>query len=252
MSTGVEESPQGPAAAPEKPNPFQRIAGVLFAPAETFQSIARKPDILVPLLILLIIAGVCGALIANHIDFAAPAREAMESRGGNLPPEQMERAVRMSAAIGKVATYASPLFSLIGLAVLSGVLLLAFRLFGGEGDYKQAFSVATYASYVSLIESILRTIVLMTRKSISPEALPTILRSNLAFLVDFKTQPMAFALLSSLDIFTIWLVALLIIGFAAVSRLSKEKSAAIVISLWAVVIVIKLGFFALRAARMGS
>jgi hypothetical protein len=63
---------------------------------------------------------------------------------------------------------------------------------------------------------------------------------------------MAFALLSSFDIFSVWFLALLIIGFAYVSRLSKAKSAAIIISLWICVLLLKLigpAMQALRAAK---
>jgi hypothetical protein len=74
-------------------------------------------------------------------------------------------------------------------------------------------------------------------------------RSNLAFLVDSKTNPLAFAALSSLDVFTIWSIILFAIGFAYVSGMSKARSATIVISLWVVAIFFKLGFAAIGAAK---
>ena len=45
---------------------------------------------------------------------------------------------------------------------------------------------------------------------------------------------MAFALASNLDIFSIWVMILLIIGFAHLARVSKAKAATIVISLYVV------------------
>jgi hypothetical protein len=45
-------------------------------------------------------------------------------------------------------------------------------------------------------------------------------------------------------------VALLSIGFAHLSKFSKTKSAVIVVSLWLVTVVVKVGFAALGAARM--
>jgi hypothetical protein len=65
-----------------------------------------------------------------------------------------------------------------------------------------------------------------------------------------KAQPILFALLTSLDVFMLWTIILLTIGFSKVSRLSKGKSAAIIVSLWIVTVAIKLGFAALGAARM--
>ena len=78
----------------------------------------------------------------------------------------------------------------------------------------------------------------------------TMVKTNPGFLADMKTQPMLFALLSSLDIFTIWTIVLLIIGFAALARVSKAKAAAIVITWWVVVIgLFKLAPAAFRSVR---
>src|SRR5207248_6859150 len=236
MTVGQDNAIATPAPdAQPKPNPFQRIIGVLFSPDATFRSIAEKPDWLVPLVLLLIVALCAGVIMAPHMDFGAAAREAME-QNKNVSAEQIDRAVRISSSIGKVLMYIAPVLSLIGLLVIAGVVLLAFRIFGGEGDYKQAFSVTCYASIPTIIKSVVTLIVVMAKGGIIPApAMQTIVRSNLGFLVDYKTNPMAFALLSSFDIFSVWFLALLIIGFAYVARVSKVKSAVTIISLWILV-----------------
>ena len=58
-----------------------------------------------------------------------------------------------------------------------------------------------------------------------------------------------FALLSSLDLFSIWYLVLLIIGFAYVARVSKARSAVIIVSLWILVLLIKLIGPALQSLR---
>jgi hypothetical protein len=250
MTVGQDNAIATPVPDAEpKPNPFQRIIGVLFSPNATFASIARRPDWVVPLVLLLVVSLAAGIIMGPHIDFGAAARESME-QNKNATPEQIDKAVRISASIGKVLTYISPVLSLIGLLAIAGIVLLAFRIFGGEGDYKQAFSVTCYSSIPSIIKSVV-TLIIMTAKGgvIPAQALATLVRSNLGFLVDYKTNPMAFALLSSFDIFSVWFLALLIIGFAYVSRVSKAKSAAIIISLWIVVLLLKLVGPALQSLR---
>lgn len=250
MTAGQDDAIATPAPdAGPKPNPFQRIIGVLFSPDATFASIARRPDWVVPLVILLIMSMAAGVVIAQHVDFGSAARDAME-QNKNMSQEQIDRAVKMSASIGKVATYLSPVLSVIGLLVIAGVLLLAFRLFGGEGDFKQAFSVTCYASMPSVIKGIVMLIIILAKGGIIPaQALATLVRSNLGFLADYKASPMAFALLSSLDIFSIWYLVLLIIGFAYVARVSKAKSAVIIVSLWILVLLLKLIGPALQSLR---
>jgi len=220
-----------PAAPAPKPNGFQRIIGVLFSPNETFASIARQPDWVVPLVVILVVSILAGIVFAQRVDFTAPVREQMESR--NLPQDQIDRAVRITAAASKIFSYLSPVLSLIFLLIIAALLLVAFRLFGGEGDFRQAFSVTNYAWMPGVLKSIILTALVAARGASATE-LPTLLRSNLAFLTSMKTNLLLFTLLSKIDIFTIWLLALFIIGFASIAKFTKAKSAAIVISLWVV------------------
>ncbi len=250
MTTGQDDALTTAAPDPgPKPNSFQRIIGVLFSPNATFASIARRPDWLLPLALLLIVSLSAGIIIAPRVDFASATREAME-QNKNVSQEQIDRAVKMTSSISKVFTYLSPVLSLIALLVIAGIILLAFRIFGGEGDFNQAFSVTCYASVPTIIKSIVTLIIIMARGSVIPaQELATLVRSNLGFLADYKANPMAFALLSSLDLFSVWFLALMIIGFAYVSRVSKVKSATIIISLWFVVLLVKLIGPALQTLR---
>lgn len=253
MTTGQDNALATPAPDPgPKPNPVQRIIGVIFSPDATMASIAKRPDWVLPLVLLLITSLAAGLIIAPRVDFASAARESLE-QNKNTTPEQIDKAVKITNTMGKVFSYLSPVLSLIGLLIIAGVLLLAFRLFGGEGDYKQAFSVTCYASVPSIIKSVVTLIILVARGGIIPVTqLATMVRSNLGFLADIKTNPMAFAIYSSFDIFSIWFLFLIIIGFAYLSRLSKAKSAGIIISLWFVVFLLKLIGPALQALRAGK
>jgi hypothetical protein len=250
MTVGQDDAriPPPPAAEPE-PNALQRVIGVLFSPDATLASIARRPDWVLPLVILLIMSLAAGVVIAQHVDFGAAAREAIE-QNKNATPEQVEKGVKIATGVGKVLTYLSPVLSAIGLLVIAGVLLLAFRLFGGEGDFKQAFSVTCYSSMPGVIKSVILMIIIVAKGGIIPAPqLATLVRSNLGFLVDLKANPMAFAVLSSIDIFSIWFLALMIIGFAYLARVSRAKSAVVIISLWLVVLCFKLIGPALQSVR---
>ncbi|HSP15602.1 MAG TPA: Yip1 family protein [Thermoanaerobaculia bacterium] len=251
MTTDLEAAPPPPVPEESKDS-WQRLGGVLFSPDETFRDIARRPNVLLPLAILFIVSVISAVLLIPRIDFESTVRDQMErsSRAASMSPGDMDRAVRMGAALGKAIGYASPVVAIAIWAIIAGVMLTAFRLFGGEGTYKQAFSATLYAWIPLLIKSIVTTAVAMTKSTIDAEQIATLVTSNPAFLLDLKVHPIAFSLLSSIDIFAIWTIVLFIIGFAHLSKVSKAKSATIVISLWAVMIIVKLGFAALGAARM--
>ena len=123
-------------------------------------------------------------------------------------------------------------------------------MMGGAGNFKQAFSATLYAHFPRVVLGVIASVVVMARGMVDPTTMATVVKSSPAFLVDMKEQPVLFSLLGSFEIFQIWTIILLIIGFAALSKLSKAKTAAIVVSLWLVMLVVKIGFAALGAARM--
>jgi hypothetical protein len=255
MTTDIHQTPPGATPPPDtkKKNVFERIAGVLFAPAETFQDIARKPDILGPLLIILFIGYVSTFLVMPKIDISSitsQQAEQMRKQNPNMGDEQLAQIERMTAASVKIMGWLGPLLGVAMYAIIAGVLLLAFRLFGGEGSYKQAFSTTLYAWMPLVLFGILLSVIVMARGTFDPTTAATLVKSNPAFLVDMKEQPILFSLLSNFDIFTFWTLFLLIVGFSTLSKTSRAKAATIVISLWAIVIVVKLGFAALAASRM--
>ena len=63
-----ETAPPPPAPAASKPNPFQRLVGVIMAPNETFASIAERPDWVVPLALWMLIAVFGGIVFAQRVD----------------------------------------------------------------------------------------------------------------------------------------------------------------------------------------
>ena len=245
--------PTHPAPAPATKNAFQRIAGVFFAPVETFADIARKPDILIPLLVILVIGYVTTFMVMPHLDWDAmlsQQSEMVKKQNPNVSDADLAQMGRFTKAMAKVMGYIGPLLVIIGYLIIALVVWGACRMMGGQGDFKQAFSATLYAHFPRVILGIVASIVIMARGMVDPSTMATVVKSSPAFLVDMKEQPVLFSLLSSLELFQIWTIILMIIGFAALTKLSKAKTAAIIISLWIITLVVKVGFAALGAARM--
>jgi hypothetical protein len=255
MTTDFQQSPPGNPPLPEKKNVFARIGGVLFSPGETFAEIARRPDVIAPVLFILIIGYICTALMVPKLDVNAMTSaqaEQMRKQNPQVSEAQVAQMARITAASVKVFSWLGPLIGVAIYAIIAGLLLLAFRLFGGEGTYNQAFSVTLYAWMPLVLFSIISAIVVTAQGTFDPTTAATLVKSNPAFLVDMKEQPVLFSLLSNFDVFTIWTLALFSVGFAAVAKTTKAKAAAIVVSLWAALVLVKLGGAALAASRMKS
>jgi hypothetical protein len=252
MTTDVSD-PSTPAPAGAKLNVFQRIAGVLFSPADTFTDIVRKPDVLAPMAILLLIGYALTFVIMPLMDWdsiVATQTEQMRKQNPNLTDADVERVSKFTRTIGSFMGYIGPILGVIGWVVIGGAIFLVFRMFGGDGTFKQGLSITVYSWVPLTIFSIVMGIVVFSQHAFDPTKAATIVKSNPAFLVDMKDHPVLYSLLSQFDIFTLATIALLVIGFSIMSRFSRVKSAVIIVSMWLAVILVKVGFAALGAARM--
>jgi hypothetical protein len=204
------------------------------SPAETIESIRRRPDWGVPLTVILSIALLAGILISTRVDFRSLARETMEMnpRTAELPADRVESMVGFTATTMRISTYLNPFIQAIALLIVAAVLQVSFRLFGGDTTFRQAFSVTLYSWIPRVIKGVVGLAVLFSKSDLGIFDLQNPVMSNLGFLGDPKANPLLYAVLSSVDLFAIWSVILLVIGFSVASRLSRGKSAAIVFSWW--------------------
>lgn len=121
---------------------------------------------------------------------------------------------------GPVFTYIIPLIgSLLGLwlgwLVLGGLLHLGSTLFGGRGSMRSALTITGWASLPFLVRDVLRIIfMLIAGRSIQNAGLSGFAGSS-AFITE---------LLARFDVFLIWSVVLLGIGFSIADNFPRSKA----------------------------
>ncbi|TKJ36137.1 hypothetical protein CEE39_00390 [bacterium (candidate division B38) B3_B38] len=220
---------------------LSRIGGVLFSPGKTFSYIASKPDWVIPLVVIIIFSLISVVLITSRIDIGAAVREQLAPRleRGEMSEEDVERAVEVSTRIGKYAPYGGViLFFPLMLLVISGVFHLIFTLQTGESTFRKVFSVTTYSFMPSVISSIITTLLLLSRPVGSVSSPEGLVRSSAAAFLDPQTtSKFLYNLASSVEFFSIWILALLVFGYSVAINLSKKKTAAVVIALWLIFII---------------
>jgi len=243
-------TPVAASSAPEPPAPgpinhFGRLIGVFFSPKETFQGIAAQPSWLVPV-VLMTVLGILTAVVMNQkVDWRDVASKKIEEspRAANLTAEQKERQVEMSA---KVSPYFTYVFGTIGpiLAVLivAGILLAAYNVMGGAGaKFDQAMGIVAHAMIVGLIATVFLILILFLKPPGTID-LENPVATNIGAFLPESTSKALLALARSIDIFTIWTMLLIAMGFAAVNpKKLAGKSLSIVLSVWAVYVACKMG-----------
>lgn len=240
--------PAPEAAAPV--SPIGRIIGVFISPKQTFTSIAEKPSWVSPMLLMMVLAVVVGTLLNTKMNWAQYIRHRAEE---NPRFEQLSEAQKDNALAGQVKFWSGSSYVIGAIATPISVLIFAliymgaFNLFrGAELRYGQSFAITTHAFLPTVILNILAMIVLplKTYGDVDPESIvATSLKSYLP-----ETAPktlLAFG--GSLELFWIWCLVLVAIGFAAANprKVKPGASFGIVFGLWAVWVLAKIAWAAI-------
>jgi len=238
MSEAAASLSPGPAEV----NPVARISGVLFSPQETFDSIARRPTWLPPLLLWTALSLVVTFILLPRVDYDRMIRASLEKRGQTLPEERIQSIVESQKKM-------APILYGVGAAVVPTIICLlvtlvfwgAFKAFGWDATFRQSFGVTTHAFLPGVLSSLLLIPVLMRRETVDPRNMGDLVRSNLGFLVDRDSSKMLHSLAQSIDVFSFWSLALLVIGFAAAAKISRKAAAGVIVTLWALYVLGKAG-----------
>jgi hypothetical protein len=221
-----------------------RIPGVFFSPAKTFEAIARRPTWLLPMLLWVAASLSVAAVLVPRMDFEKMTRERVERSGRTIPEDQLQSMVERQRQFAPVFAYGGSAVAPLVIGLLTAVILWgAFRAFGWDTTFPQAFGVTTHAYLPSVLGSLLLIPLLTRQDRVDPSAMGDLLRSNLGFLVS-RDDKVLHALLSSIDLFSFWTLALLVIGFAAAARIRKAPAAGVIVGLWAAYVLAKAGLAA--------
>lgn len=198
-----------------------RIFGVFYEPGKVFADVAQKPRWIVPVLIMILVG--CGFVyvISTHVGWDQIVRQSLERspRTADLPADQKELAIQRGAKFGSVigwvgAIVGPPFFIL----AISGVLTGLFNaLLGTDLKFSQMFSITAYAMMVRALFSILFALVIYLKppEEVDIQTSPF----SAAILLSRQDSPKwLFALASSMDLFAIWVVILLAVGFSTAAR----------------------------------
>jgi hypothetical protein len=169
-------------------------------------------------------------------------------RADKIPAEQREAMIEQQARFMPIFAWVlGPIFIALTLLGVAGALMFVFRFFySGEVMFKQALAIVIWTFFaVGLVTTPLLLLVLQLKGdwNINPQEA---IQANLALLLDKSAaaKPL-WALLSSIDVFSLWMIFLLSVGFGVASR--KPTSSALwgVVVPWAVIVLVKVGWAAI-------
>jgi hypothetical protein len=239
MSTNPSAVPEGQPTGQPETGALGRMTGVVVSPKRTFAEIARRPTWLVPFLTLGVLSIIVSGLLAQKTDWRNFFERQMSknARLDQMPQDQKDRVlenqVKYAPTFALVfGTIVTPIFVLLVTLVYWG----AFNLFNGAAlSFKTAFGIVSHAFVPLVISSLLATIILLIkpRGDVDPEHF---LASNVAAFLPDDTPKWLEALGQSLELFWIWTLALVAIGFSAANPKKIKPAGAFLTTfgIWAI------------------
>jgi hypothetical protein len=230
-SSPVAPEPTGPGLSEP-----QRLVNTFVAPSKTFLDIRRNASWWVPLLLISIFAIGFFVMIDKKVGFDQVARNMLANNKGiqQLDPGQQEKAYSRTAIGLKFGEYAAPIFILIYVLITAAVLMGTFNfMMDAQVSFSQSMAVVMYGWLPGILSSILAILALAFG---DPEGfrMDNPIGTNPAHFMDPASTPkFLYAMLTSVDVISLWIVVLIGVGFALNAKKKISTGSAIAtVAVW--------------------
>ena len=159
-------------------------------------------------------------LPAMDADIARQTAKAMRTHP-EMTAEQVQKGQDMGEMIGPIAiVIIVPI-----MAMLTGLVLwLVGKIFESKQTPSQGLMVATYAFFPKLLASVAGVVIALLSSRDRMNGMSRLTAGIGAFLDPDKASPVLLALLTRVDVFTLWETALLAIGLSITGKVSKSNA----------------------------
>jgi hypothetical protein len=211
--------------------------GLIFtSPAAVARKVGERPDWKVPLVVLILLSVVFSYALQLTPYQAEYQRDMLEKykreSGRDIDINAVTRPTTgktIAAVVG--ATVMTLLFTVVAAAVLNGAAMLV----GGTAGFVKMLSFFAYAMVIDGAGNLVRIPLMIAKKSID-------VRLSLgAFAPNVRLESPTGLLLGSTDIFSLWCLVATAIGFSVLTGLGRKKSAAIVVVLYVILVLLQIG-----------
>jgi len=234
---------------PPTPSPAARYSAVqrlwmmFMSPGQVFEDIGVKPTWVLLMIVLVLLGVGVQVAVAPHVDYEATIRARMSDRADEITDEQMEKMLAPAEKIAKFAPIAGLVVAPLVWVLMAAVFLVMLKIVGSEIDFKTTLSTVLHGYWPATAVALILTGVLVQRVGKVPEQeLGNIVKANLGAFLSPETPAWLSSPAATISIFNIWVVVLLIMGFATVGKISRGKAAVAALVPWIAMMVVKSVF----------
>ena len=178
-------------------------------------------------------------------------RKVMELNMQSLSEEQLQKAGERFGKFAPLGLVVVPIGIIVIYLIVAGIAHLFINIMAStRSNFKKTLSLISFCGIISIVEQIIGTVVLRMRGTESIESAAD-MKFTLS-LAPFVGDGKGFlgAVLQSLSIFQVWYYIVLVLGIAAVFKISRKAAIVPVLPIWIISIIMILigGSF---SAKMG-
>lgn len=229
-----EPEASGPVAQVPKGGFFQSIVDILADPFKVFARIDAGLAWWKPYVFLTVVSMALGYFMLPF------QRRMIELNPRGLSEEQLQRAVEGFGKFAPVTLIFVPIVLVITYLILAGIVHLVINIMSSRSNYKKTLSLVVFCGVITLLEQIIGVVVLRMRGVESIESAEDLRFSlSLAPLVG-NGKGLLDAVLQSLSVFQIWYYVVLILGIAAIFKISRKQAIIPAVPIWIVSVLLLL------------
>ncbi len=210
------------------------VVHALAAPEQDFGRVTERPRAGLALALATVLSLLTAAVVVPRVDFGAAAQRPSGPEAEQQTESQRAEAADTARKLGEIAGWAGAavLPSALALAAV-GALLAGFRVAGTRPAFRPTLAVTAHATLPVWLGGLLAIPPAISHAPVPPEDVPRLVPSSLAALLPSGASPPLVAALSSLDLFALWALALVVVGMARASGASRTRAAVVTVVLFA-------------------
>jgi hypothetical protein len=238
----------------------QTLTGIFFEPGRTFEALRARPRFLVAGLICMMAFMAFYLTYLQRVGYENQVNAEVEVRAqkNDMTEEQKSqmRDIQLKPFVKAIRYLSPPIGFVIVFAFGALVYFLGAMMMGKRMSYKQALSVSAYSSLPPLLLVMLLNLVILFIRPPTEDAelargLNGLVHANLGMLTDPTAHPVLTTALASIDLFALYGLFLAALGLRKIARMSSGAAWTIVLVIWLVGVLFKVGISLLTKTAMG-
>lgn len=220
---------------------WEALVKVLVSPGKVFAGLVEQPKVWLPVIVLMLLALVFTLpFITKYQEYAAFNFDKVIAVSQANAPQgaALAQARQFAVTFSGISAVAGVVLSIFFSSLIAAALLKLLNLvMGEETKFMQIWSVTVFAKVPTVIGVLITNLLLLSASGV--HLAQTLLAGvSLATFLPKVGSPLMFSLLSKIQLFGIWSMALTTIGIANLFRSRKFAVGAVIFGAWLVVCVV--------------